>query len=64
MFSHLRKHSDHPQHHHREELGGDFVLLSFLSAEAVFWNMQHFTALPCCPSMMLKVTVITKLNQI
>lgn len=33
-----------PQHHQKEELGGDCVLLGLLSAEclSVFWDMQHF----------------------
>lgn len=38
MLSHPGKHSTHlqfTQHHQREELGGDCVLMGLLSAEAV-----------------------------
>lgn len=57
-----------PQHHQKEELGRDCVLLGLLSAEAVcvlgYAALPHSVQIPCCPNMMLKVPGIIKLSQI
>lgn len=72
MFSHPRKHSTHPQSSassERRTWGDDCVLLGLLSAEAVsglgYATFLHsIVPVPCCSNVILKVTGITKLNQI